>query len=169
MCSCCCANDRAEKASPRQFVSIVASRNQRPKVVLGPATTEPGGAKGRRSISPWIRFGQLLALTVTVAEEGDRSQVAALAKQVQQVTGVGLCRPGLHRAERRRSRTSTRHSLGGGLASHGQTRVVLLPKRWVVERSFAWAPRFRRLARNYERLDTTSKVCTSSPAPSSCA
>jgi transposase len=28
---------------------------------------------------------------------------------------------------------------------------------WVVERSFAWAGRFRRLARDYERLDTTLK------------
>ena len=27
----------------------------------------------------------------------------------------------------------------------------------VVERSFAWAARFRRLARDYERLDTTLK------------
>ncbi len=32
---------------------------------------------------------------------------------------------------------------------------ILLPKRWVVERSFAWAARFRRLARDYERLTTT--------------
>ena len=29
---------------------------------------------------------------------------------------------------------------------------VLLPRRWVVERSFAWATRFRRLAKDYERL-----------------
>jgi transposase len=29
---------------------------------------------------------------------------------------------------------------------------ILLPRRWVVERSFAWAARFRRLARDYERL-----------------
>ena len=28
---------------------------------------------------------------------------------------------------------------------------VLLPRRWVVERSNAWAARFRRLARDYER------------------
>ena len=28
---------------------------------------------------------------------------------------------------------------------------VLLPRRWVVERSFAWTARFRRLARDYER------------------
>ena len=32
---------------------------------------------------------------------------------------------------------------------------VLLPKRWVVERSFAWMARFRRLARDYERLSET--------------
>jgi transposase len=32
---------------------------------------------------------------------------------------------------------------------------VLLPKRWVVERSFAWAARFRRLARDCERLSET--------------
>ncbi len=29
---------------------------------------------------------------------------------------------------------------------------VLLPRRWVVERSFAWLARFRRLSRDYERL-----------------
>ena len=32
---------------------------------------------------------------------------------------------------------------------------VLLPRRWVAERDFAWAARFRRLARDYERLETT--------------
>ena len=32
---------------------------------------------------------------------------------------------------------------------------VLLPRRWVVERSFAWAARFRRLAKDYERLPET--------------
>ncbi len=37
-------------------------------------------------------------------------------------------------------------------AKHG---FVLLPRRWVVERSFAWAARFRRLARDYERLAAT--------------
>ncbi len=32
---------------------------------------------------------------------------------------------------------------------------VLLPRRWVVERTFGWLARFRRLARDYERLKTT--------------
>lgn len=30
--------------------------------------------------------------------------------------------------------------------------IVLLPRRWAVERSFAWASRFRRLAYDHERL-----------------
>ena len=34
---------------------------------------------------------------------------------------------------------------------------VLLPRRWVVERSFAWLALFRRLARDYERLPETLK------------
>src|ERR1700733_560476 len=32
---------------------------------------------------------------------------------------------------------------------------VLLPRRWVVERSFAWATRCRRLVKDYERHATT--------------
>jgi transposase len=32
---------------------------------------------------------------------------------------------------------------------------VLLPRRWVVERSFGWMVRFRRLARDDERLPET--------------
>ena len=31
----------------------------------------------------------------------------------------------------------------------------MLARRWVVERSFAWATRFRRLAKDYERLPET--------------
>jgi putative transposase len=33
---------------------------------------------------------------------------------------------------------------------------VLLPKRWVVERTFAWLGRYRRLSKDYERLSSTS-------------
>jgi transposase len=39
--------------------------------------------------------------------------------------------------------------------SEAKRGFVLMPRRWVVERSFGWAARFRRLARDYERLGET--------------
>ncbi len=35
---------------------------------------------------------------------------------------------------------------------------VLLPRRWVVERTFGWLGRYRRLSRDYEGLLLTSEV-----------
>ena len=38
---------------------------------------------------------------------------------------------------------------------HQQT-FMILPKRWIVERTFAWLDNYRRLAKDYERLNDTS-------------
>ena len=35
---------------------------------------------------------------------------------------------------------------------------VVLPRRWVVERTFAWLMKFRRLSRDYEETTTSSEV-----------
>ena len=35
---------------------------------------------------------------------------------------------------------------------------VVLPKRWIVERTFAWLVRYRRHARDYERNTETSEA-----------
>lgn len=40
----------------------------------------------------------------------------------------------------------------------GQIGFQVLPRRWVVERTFAWLTRHRRLARDYERLPETSEA-----------
>ncbi len=34
----------------------------------------------------------------------------------------------------------------------------VLPRRWVVERTFAWFGRYRRLSKDYEYLPTTSET-----------
>ena len=48
------------------------------------------------------------------------------------------------------------HSMRLEVVKHPEAErgFVLLPRRWVVERDFAWASRFRRLAKDYERLPT---------------
>ena len=38
------------------------------------------------------------------------------------------------------------------------TSFVVLPRRWVVERTFAWLGRYRRLSKDYEQLPETSEA-----------
>ncbi len=40
----------------------------------------------------------------------------------------------------------------------GQQGFVVLPKRWIVERSIAWATRNRRLSKDYERLPESTEA-----------
>ncbi len=40
----------------------------------------------------------------------------------------------------------------------GSTGFAVLPRRWVVERSFAWIGRYRRLSKDYEARTTTSEA-----------
>lgn len=39
-----------------------------------------------------------------------------------------------------------------------QKGFVVLPRRWVVERTFAWLSRYRRLSKDYERLPETGET-----------
>ena len=40
----------------------------------------------------------------------------------------------------------------------GATSFTVLPKRWIVERTFAWLGRCRRLSKDYEALPATSEA-----------
>jgi transposase len=104
-------------------------------------------------------LGRLLALHVTPADEQDRAQVATLCEAVREATGESVelvyadqGYTGEEAFDEAASRGMILHVVKLPEAKKG---FVLLPRRWVVERSFGWMARFRRLARDYERLAST--------------
>ena len=104
-------------------------------------------------------LGNLLTLLVTPANEQDRAQVGELARGVQEVTGqsvevafVDQGYTGDVPAQEAKEHGIQLEVIKLPQAKRG---FVLLPRRWVVERSFAWTTRFRRLVRDYERLPAT--------------
>jgi transposase len=120
------------------------------------------GAKRRKGNKVHLAvdtLGHLLALCVTPADEQDRTQVAELAKRVQTETGetveiayVDQVYTGENAADAAEEHGIKLEVVKLPTAKRG---FVLLPRRWVVERSFSWMSRFRRLARDYERLPET--------------
>lgn len=115
--------------------------------------------KGAKVHAAVDTLGHLLALHVTPADAQDRAQVAELAEAVQDVTGttvvLGYVDQGYTGATA--ADAAAAHGIRLEVVKHTEAKrgFVLLPRRWVVERSFAWAARFRRLARDYERLSET--------------
>lgn len=150
----------AERA-PQPSAAIFDSRTLQSSPESG-ARAGYDGAKRRRGSKVHIAvdtLGQLLALLVTPANEQDRAQVAELAEQVQEATGetvevafVDQGYSGETPAEQAQAHGIRLEVIKLPMAKRG---FVLLPRRWVVERSFAWMARFRRLARDYERLPET--------------
>jgi transposase len=104
-------------------------------------------------------LGQLLAVTVTPANEQERAQVAELATQVQEATGdsVELAFVDQGYTGEAAAADAQQHGIRLEVVKLPDAKrgFVLLPRRWVVERSFAWLARFRRLSRDYERLEQT--------------
>jgi len=101
-------------------------------------------------------LGHLLALQVTPANEQERSQVKRLCQEIQEVTGesveIAFVDQGYTGDQAKED--AKEHGIVLQVVKLPQAKrgFVLLPKRWVVERSFAWKNRFRRLVRDYERL-----------------
>ena len=143
--------------------AILDSRTLRSTPESG-ARASYDGAKRKKGSKIHIAvdtLGHLLAAHVTTASEQDRAQVGVLAEAVQDATGQSVELAWVDQGY-------TGETAADAAAVHGiQLEVVklpeakrgfvLLPRRWVVERSFAWATRFRRLVRDYERLPETVK------------
>jgi len=157
----------------RELLRLAQGRNAQPSAVVLDARTlqstpESGSRagydghkrkKGSKTHIAVDTLGHLLAMSVTPANEQERSQVADLAVAVQQVTGehvelayVDQGYTGEEPAEAAKQQGIELEVVKLPEAKRG---FVLLPRRWVVERSFAWASRFRRLAKDYERLPET--------------
>lgn len=157
----------------RELLRVAAGRNALPSAAVFDSRTlqsspESGaragydGAKRRKGSKTHIAvdtLGHLLALTVTAADEQDRAQVKELAEAVQEVTGesVELAFVDQGYTGEAAAESAAAHGLRLEVVKLPEAKrgFVLLPRRWVVERSFAWAARFRRLARDYERLPET--------------
>lgn len=159
----------------RVLLRLEAGRQETPSAVIFDSRTlqsspESGqraaydGAKRRKGSKTHMAvdtLGHLLALHVTPANEQDRAQVGELAQQVQAVTGESVEPAFVDQGYT--GETAQQHAAQAGI----QLEMVklpdvrkgfdLLPRRWVVERSFGRMARFRRLARDYERLPDTLK------------
>jgi transposase len=104
-------------------------------------------------------LGEFLALVVTPANAQDRAQVEELAAAVQQATGNTIELAYVDQDYTGDDAAAAADGWGIRLEvvklPEARKGFVLLPRRWVVERSFAWLSRFRRLAKDYERLPET--------------
>src|SRR5215212_3326526 len=117
------------------------------------------GKKGSKVHAAVDTLGHLLALRVSPANEDDREEVRKLSEEIQKATGetVELAYVDQGYTGERASGFAAEHGIRLEVVKHEEAKrgFVLLPRRWVVERDFAWASRFRRLVKDYERLPET--------------
>lgn len=157
----------------RKLLRLLAERQAQPSAVILDgrtlqSTPESGARagydgykrkKGSKVHAAVDTLGHLLALKVTPANEQERAQVADLAQEVQTVTGdkveLAFVDQGYTGEEPAREAAERGIRLVVVKLEEAKRGFVLLPRRWVVERSFAWAARFRRLARDHERLPSS--------------
>jgi transposase len=151
----------AEGRKEQPTAAIFDSRTMQSSVESG-SRAGYDGAKRRKGNKVHLAvdtLGHLLALCVTAADEQDRAKVAELAERVQSETGetveiayVDQGYTGENAADAAEEHGIKLEVVKLPTAKRG---FVLLPRRWVIERSFGWVSRFRRLARDYERLPET--------------
>ena len=151
----------ASGRTPDPSAAILDSRTLRSSPESGHRAGYDGAKrkKGSKVHAAVDTLGHLLALHVTAANEQDREQAEKLAEAVQEATGesVELAYVDQGYSGETVDAEAQAHGIQLEVVKHLETRrgFVLLPRRWVVERDFAWASRFRRLVKDYERLPQT--------------
>jgi transposase len=158
---------------PRAVPRLAAGRDEEPSAAIFDSRTlrstpESGtragydGAKRKRGSELDLAvdtLGHLLALHVTPASADDRAEVGRLAEAVQEATGdavdIAFVDQGYTGAKPAAAAQAHDMELEVVKLSKAKRGFVLLPRRWVVERSFAWATRCRRLVKDGERYAST--------------
>ena len=153
----------------RELLRVAGGRNAQPSAAVLDgrtlqSTPESGGRAGydgyKRKNGSKVHMavdtlGLLLDLLVTPANEQERRQVEALGKAVQRATDnsvtTAFADQGYTGGQAEGDARKARMELVVVKPPEAKKGFVLLPRRWVVERSFAWTARFRRLARDFER------------------
>ncbi len=151
----------ADERKAHPTAAILDSRTLQSTPESGARAGFDGAKKRKGSKVPMAvdTLGHLLALYVTPAHEQDRDQVDKLCAELQAATEenveVAFVDQGYTGA--RAAQAARTHGIQLAVVKLPQAKrgFVLLPRRWVVERSFGWTGRFRRLARDYERLADT--------------
>jgi transposase len=128
--------------------AILDSRTLRSTPESGPRGGYDGhkGKKGSKVHAAVDTLGHLLALRVSPANEDDRKEVGKLSEEIQKATGenVELAYVDQGYTGERAAEAAHSHGISLEVVKHEEAKrgFVLLPRRWVVERDFAWATRF---------------------------
>ena len=148
----------AQGRDPNPSASVIDSRTLQSTPESGHRAGYDGAKrkKGSKIHLAVDTLGHLLALHVTPADQQDRARVKQVAKEMQKATGksvelafVDQGYTGEQPASDAAKQGIELHVVKLPQAKRG---FVLLPRRWVGERTFAWLARCRRLAKDYERL-----------------
>jgi len=171
----------------RMLARMIAQRGAHPTAVIldshtMQSTPESGGRAGydgyKRRKGSKIHIavdtlGHLLALKVTPANEQDREQVADLIQQVQQATRDKVQSAFADQGYTGEAAAAqpAKHAVHLEVVKLQEAKrgFVLLPRRWVVERSFGWAARFPRLLATPNDWRLRYPVFTGWPSLASCS
>jgi putative transposase len=139
--------DGAKKLNGRKRHLLVDTLGLVGKAHVTPAdTSDRDGAVGLLRRLDWRRVPRLRHGWV---DQGDRGEFVGWVRQRFGVTLEVVARPDGGRRAR---------WLPSGAAPPEIPAFAVVPRRWVVERTFAWLGRFRRLSKDYEFLPATSEA-----------